>query len=306
MSDAMLDVVIIGGGPGGLSAALVLGRARRTVALVDEGHPRNAITKRSHGFLTRDGAKPFELRQIAREQMEKYPTVRLHEDEAIDIVQEQNRFITKTSKGQILTSRKLIIATGLQEELPDIKGLSDVYGKSFFSCPYCDAWEFQDQPLVIIGNGRKLLAYARIIHNWSSDLVVCTNGAATISTEEKNELRRHSIPLVETPIRELIAHEGQLQKIVFQTEQLLERKAGFLLDTGAKQSTFLPEKLGIPLTEKGSFATQNHGKTEVDGVYVIGDAAKRFTGLMGAASEGYEAGIALNHELVEEDWHSSE
>ncbi|MCM3714793.1 NAD(P)/FAD-dependent oxidoreductase [Alkalihalobacillus oceani] len=306
MSDSILDVVIIGGGPGGLSAALVLGRARRTVALVDEGHPRNAITKRSHGFLTRDGAKPFELRQIAREQMEKYPTVGLHQDEAIDIERKQNQFITKTSKGEILTSRKLIVATGLREELPDIKGLSDVYGQSFFSCPYCDGWEFQDQPLVIIGNGRKLLAYTRIIHNWSRDLIVCTNGTAMISEDEKNELERHSISFIETPIRELVADQGQLQQIVFQTGERLARKAGFLLDTGAKQSTFLPQKLGIPLTDKGSFETQSHGKTEVEGVYVIGDAAKRFTGLMGAASEGYEAGIALNHELVEEDWRKVE
>lgn len=304
MDKRLLDVVIIGGGPGGLSTALVLGRSRRTVVLIDDGKPRNAVTHLSHGFLTRDGVKPFELRNIAREQLKQYKTISLYDDYVQTVQYEENGFQTITRNGEHFVSRKVLFATGLKEELPPIPGLDEIYGTSVFPCPYCDGWEHRDQPLAVIGNGEKLLNYTKMIHHWSKDLVVCTNGPASITQQEKQELTHHHIRLVESPIRELMSRGGQLNQIILQSGESIKRSVGFLLDTGAKQATMIPQQLGIKLDELGSFETKGHGTTNVKGLFIIGDAAKRFTGLIGAASEGYAAGVVLNHELVEEDWTS--
>ncbi|MFC0473290.1 NAD(P)/FAD-dependent oxidoreductase [Halalkalibacter kiskunsagensis] len=302
MRHRTVDVVIVGGGPGGLSAALVLGRSCRSVVLIDSGHPRNEVTYESHGFLTRDGIKPFELRKLAQEQMKKYDNVSIVNDLVENVEKEMGTFITTTQNEMVIVSRKMIFATGLKEHLPSISGLSQTYGKSVFSCPYCDAWEHRDQPLAVIGNEKNLIHYIRLIYNWSQDLVVATNGPAVLTKQEKKELERHKVRLVEAKISELTSTDGVLEKLVFADGESLKRKAAFLVNTGAEQATMLPEKLGVKLNEKGAFETKEHGKTNIDGLYIIGDAAKRFTGLIGAASEGYETGVTMNHEFVEEDW----
>ncbi|WP_332692513.1 NAD(P)/FAD-dependent oxidoreductase [Halalkalibacter lacteus] len=296
------DVVIVGGGPGGLSAALVLGRSCRSVVLIDSGHPRNEVTYESHGFLTRDGIKPFELRELAQEQMKKYDNVSIVNDLVKNVENKKGSFTTTTQNGTVIVSRKMIFATGLKEHLPSISGLTQTYGKSVFSCPYCDAWEHRDQPLAVIGNEKNLIHYIRLIFNWSQDLIVATNGPAVLTKHERTELDHHGVRLVETEIKELTSTDGELEEIAFADGESLKRKAAFLVNTGAAQATMLPEKLGIRLNEKGAFETKEHGRTNIEGLYIIGDAAKRFTGLIGAASEGYEAGVTMNHEFVEEDW----
>jgi thioredoxin reductase len=306
MEHRTVDVVIVGGGPGGLSAALVLGRSCRSVALIDSGHPRNEVTYESHGFLTRDGIKPFELREIAQEQMNKYDNVSMVNDLVLNVEKKRGAFITTTQNGKVFVSRKMIFATGLKENLPIISGLSQTYGKSVFSCPYCDAWEHRDQPLAVIGNEKNLIHYIRLIFNWSQDLIVATNGPAVLSEQDRTDLEYHGVRLIETEITELTSTEGVLEEIVFADGESLKRKAAFLVNTGAEQATMLPKKLGVKLNEKGAFNTTEHGKTNVDGLYIIGDAAKRFTGLIGAASEGYETGVTMNHEFVEEDWLNKE
>ncbi|WP_034744044.1 NAD(P)/FAD-dependent oxidoreductase [Halalkalibacter wakoensis] len=302
MEHRTVDVAIVGGGPGGLSAALVLGRSCRSVVLVDSGHPRNEVTYESHGFLTRDGIKPFELRAIAHEQMQKYENVTMINDLVQSVEKDQNRFKTTTTSGVVISSRKLIFATGLKEHLPTIPGLKETYGKSIFSCPYCDGWEHRDQPLAIIGNQKDLIHSIRLIYNWSRDLVVMTHGPAALTEKEKKEVMNRDVRIIETEIKEISSDEGLLKEVAFVDGETIQRKAAFLVNTGAEQATFLPEKLGVPLTKNGSFETKEHGKTKIAGLYIIGDAAKRFTGLIGAASEGYETGVHMNREFVEEDW----
>ncbi|ARK29557.1 NAD(P)/FAD-dependent oxidoreductase [Halalkalibacter krulwichiae] len=302
MIQKTVDVVIIGGGPGGLNAALVLGRSRRSVVLIDAAHPRNEVTYESHGFLTRDGIKPFELRELAHEQMKKYSNVTLIRGVVKDVLKEKQQFKTMTETEDVIFSRKVIFATGLKEDIPSIEGLQDVYGKTVFSCPYCDAWEHRDQPIVLIGNTKQLIHQIRLIYNWSKDLIVATNGPAMLNQKEKLELNDHNIRLIETPIEKFKSQNSMLEHVVFTDGEMIHRKAGFIINTGATQASMLPQKLGVKLNEKHAFETQEHGKTKVSGLFIIGDAAKRFTGLIGAASEGYETAVFLNKELVEEDW----
>lgn len=294
------DVLIVGGGPSGLSAALVLGRAKRSVVVIDEGRPRNAVTRQSHGFLTRDNIKPMELRQIARDQLQTYP-VNILDDTVVEIENQQDCFIIHSKKNKI-QAKKVIFASGLKEHLPEIDGLEETYGVSVFSCPYCDGWEHRDQPLAIIGNGKNLFTYCKLISNWSEDLIVLSDGPTILSVEEQQQLDDRNIRLIEEPIKELKSIDGRLTEITFEENDSIPRSAAFLLNTYATQSTTLPIKLGVELNEKGGYQTERHGRTSTDGLYIIGDAAKRFTGLIGAASEGYETGIAVNLDLINEEW----
>ena len=176
--DILFDCAIIGGGPAGLNAALVLGRARRNTILFDNDNPRNAVTQESHGFITRDGVKPKEFREIARKEIGKYPSVTHAKKEVASIIKNNNQlFEMVTSDKELYQSKSIIIATGLKDVLPNIENISDYYGKSLFNCPYCDGWELRDKPLVVIIDDQvQGFHFIQTIYNWSKDLVVCTNG----------------------------------------------------------------------------------------------------------------------------------
>lgn len=199
----LLDVAIIGGGPAGLSAALMLGRARKQVAVIDEGRPRNEVTHEAHEFLTRDGISPRELRRIAREQLSNYPAVLLVEDIVASIQGEEGHFLLKTAKGKEITSRKLLFAVGMKDQPLDIPGLYDIYGKSAFVCPYCDGWELKDQLLVVINRGAALMHYAPLLSGWTRRFIVCTNGPDELNDAEREELRNHHILHFDSPIKRI-------------------------------------------------------------------------------------------------------
>jgi len=304
MAEQIVDVVIAGGGPAGLSAALVLGRSLRRVVLIDEGKPRNAVTRKSHGFLTRDGTEPERLRMLAREELRRYETVDLRHDMVVSVERAAGGlFRSLTKEGLKVTSRVLVFATGMKEKLPDWPGLLDVYGRSVFPCPYCDGWELRDAPLALLGGcSHKLLAHIQLIRTWSRDLVVCTDGPAALSDEEKEQLRDRGILLYEEPIAALLSSDGQLTHIELEDGQRIARRAAFLTDTGAHEATEIPRQLGVGMEPRGVYQTGNHGLTRIPGLYIIGDAKHAFTGVAGAVSEGYEAGVAINHALAIEDW----
>lgn len=302
MTNETMDVVIIGGGPGGLSAALVLGRALKKIAVIDDGQARNLVTKASNGFLTRDGIDPKELKEIAHSQMEKYPNVRLFKDTVVTAKKEHGFFITSTKSGAELKSKKLIFSTGLRDHLPAIPGLKEVYGTSVFHCPYCDGWERKNEPLAVFGNGEGLLAFVKIIYNWSKDLAVFTNGKAELSTKDKQQLVEKGIQLIEAPITALQSQKGFLQFIKVSDGTTVKRTGGFMLHTGEKQATLIPANLGVPQNEKGEYITKEHGETELEGLFIIGDAKNTFVSIAGAVGQGYETGVKINGLLAEEQW----
>lgn len=302
MDNDLIDVVIAGGGPGGLNAALVLGRSLKKVMVIDEAEPRNNATLVSHGFLTRDGSSPEEIRKIAREQLKTYPNVTFAMDVVNDVERKNGLFIVKTKKGKTISSKKMIFATGMKDHLPAIPGLEEVYGKTVFHCPYCDGWERQHDPIALFADGAALLPFVKLIFNWSNDLIVFSNGPAGITKEEKQQLDDHGIPLIETPIAKLQSTDGRLEKVVLQNGESFRRSGGFMASTGERQGSSLPSKLGIALNEKKEYVTGQHGQTELKDLFIIGDAKNTFTSLIGAASQGYEAAVKINGDLAAENW----
>ncbi|HSA75067.1 MAG TPA: NAD(P)/FAD-dependent oxidoreductase [Candidatus Nitrosocosmicus sp.] len=190
----LFDCAIIGAGPAGLNAALVLGRARRDTILFDNNNPRNAVTLESHGFITRDGIKPNEFREIAHRDISKYPSVLYKKIEIIAITKKEQLFELVTSNKEHHQSKTIIISTGLKDMLPDIENISDYYGKSLFNCPYCDGWEMRDKPLaVIIEEQTQGFHFIQTVYNWSKDLIVCTNGKSILSSEQKRLIQNKGI-----------------------------------------------------------------------------------------------------------------
>ncbi|NMH68089.1 NAD(P)/FAD-dependent oxidoreductase [Bacillus sp. RO3] len=301
MTESMLDCIVIGGGAAGLSAALVLGRSRRSTLIIDENQPRNRVTRASHGFLSRDGIKPEEFKELSLEQLWKYPTIRYEQDRVVDVVKINSIFQVTTNEKKRYRSKKVIFATGMKDVLPPMKGLKEVYGSSVFPCPYCDGWERRDKKVALFGNDDWLMPYLKMIYHWSKDLIVFTNGKAQLTESEREDLIGHGVQLVESPIVELQSTDGQLERVVVETGESFERSDGFLLDTGQTHASDIPFSLGVELNEMGGYKVDDKSETDIKGLYIIGDAKNGFSGLIMAASEGYELGATLNGEMVMED-----
>lgn len=229
----LLDVGIIGGGPAGLNAALVLGRARKSVAVIDEGRPRNRVTGESHGFLTRDGIKPAEFRRIAKEQIQAYPTVRFVEDTAVKLSGEDGHFQITTARGETLYTKKLLIASGMKDAPLDIPGLADVYGKSAFVCPYCDGWEMRDRPLAVIVPRDHALHMAKMISGWTAQFAMCIHGQGEWPEGHREELERRQVPVFDLPIERIDSEEGMVRQVVLEDGTAVPCTGIFCAEAGA-------------------------------------------------------------------------
>lgn len=301
MENQLLDVTIIGGGPAGLNAALVLGRARKNVMIIDEGRPRNTVTREVHGFLTRDGTTPREFRRIAKEEIRSYPSVSFVADTVVAITGTDGQFLIETAQGQTFASKKVLFAVGMKDKPLDIPGLQEVYGTSAFVCPYCDGWELRDQPLVIITKGAELMHFAPLISGWTDRFTVCTNGPDELTDAEREELRRNQVPLFDSPIRHIDSSDGIVQQVVLEDGTTVPCTGIFFkpeLVTGSD----LPRTIGCHISEWGAVVVDDFGKTNVPGIYSAGDAASRMHQAMAAASMGAFVAAVINNELNTEAW----
>ena len=296
----MYDVIIVGAGPAGLSAALMLGRSRRRVLVCDSGHPRNAASRAMHGYLTRDGMSPREFLAVAREQLRRYETVELRDVEVREAAcRPDARFHVTLADGGEHTARKLLIATGVADNLPDIAGFRELYGRSVFHCPYCDGWEVRDRPLAIYGRGARGLGLSLELTGWSRDLVLCTDGPCEIDDEGLARLARNGIALRQDRIVRLEGADA-LERVVFATGDPLPRHALFFT-TGQTQQSQLALGLGCEVNEKGTVRTGKYESTHLPGLYVAGDASRAVQWVVVAAAEGAEAAFAINTDLLKED-----
>lgn len=294
----MYDVIIVGGGAAGLSAALVLGRCRRKVLVCDAGSPRNAASHGLHGYLTRDGILPLELLRIGREELERYG-VELRSAEVTDACPEDGGFAVTLRDGGVLRSRKLLLATGVIDHIPNIEGMREFYGRSVFHCPYCDGWEVRDQPLAVYGKGTQGAGLSLSLKAWSDDVVLCTDGVPRLRLVDAAKLARHDIPVRTEKIVRLEGGGGQLERIVFWSGESIARRALFL-STGQVQRSPLPVKLGCSMNEKGTVRTSLAQATGIPGLYVAGDAARDVQFVVVAAAEGAKAAVAINKALQAE------
>jgi thioredoxin reductase len=295
----MVDVVIVGAGPAGLSAALLLGRCRRSVILFDSGKPRNAASYALHSFLTRDGIPPAEFLQIAREQLTPYQSVKMESMEVLDAAATPSGFEVVLQDGRKIPCKKLLFATGVIDQLPEVTGIQEFYGRSIFHCPYCDGWEFRDRRIVIYGKDRKAHGLALKMMNWSSALTLCTDGAAELSANERKELDKSEIQLNEKKLKRFNGADGVLKQICFQDGSTLQCDAVFF-SLGQKLHSVLPVKLGAELNEKGCVKTGDYESTSVPGLYVAGDASEELQLAILAAAEGTKAAFAINTALQKE------
>jgi thioredoxin reductase len=302
VAQALWDVVIAGAGPAGLSAALVLGRARRKVLLCDTGTPRSWASKEMHGFLTRDCIVPRKFRQLAHGELARYPSVVFREVEvsAASRVAGGHFAVTLGKQRRVIT-RKLLIATGVFDRLPAIDGIERFFGTSVFQCPYCDGWETRDEPIAVYGKRRRGFEMARSLTAWSRDIVLCTDGAAMLSRTARGHLSRNNIPIVEERIARLDGEDGRLREIVFRSGRRIQRSALYF-DTPSSSQSMLARSVGCQFSRHGGVRCGAYEATSVPGVFVAGNIIKDVQLAIVAAAEGTRAAFGINRALTREDF----
>ena len=296
----MYDVIIVGAGPAGLSAALMLGRCRRSVLICDTGRPRNGAARAVHGYLTRDGVAPHEFRALGRRELERYTTVELRDVEVTDAECRESRFVVTLAGGEQVASRKLLLATGVVDNLPEIDGIRDFYGSSVFHCPYCDAWELRDLPIAVYGRGEQGTGLALELLPWSKDVILFSDGDAGLDAKHRGRLEKHGVALREERIARLEGSDGALERIVLQGGDAIARRAMFFT-LGQEQRSPLAIRLGCEFNDKGTVMTGKYETTHLKGLFVAGDASRRVQWVVVAAAEGAEAAFAINTDLLKED-----
>jgi thioredoxin reductase len=294
------DCIIIGGGPAGLNAAVVLGRSRRKVLVFDTGQYRNKSSQGMHNYLTRDDILPNDFLQICHRELEKYSIQLLRKKITRAIKNNNGIFEAKDEEGRMYYAKKLLVATGLWDTLPRIPGFEEMYGSSVFHCPYCDAWEVRDKKLAVYAKDKHGAELALALKGWSNDVVLYTDGRGKIKPKEQEELEANEIPVIKLGIEKLEGRNGQLERIVFKNGEQQPCDALFFVN-GFTQQCNVAEAFGCEMTKKGVVVTNRFQQTNIQGLYVAGDASKDMHFVVVAAAEGAKAGVIINKELQKEN-----
>jgi thioredoxin reductase len=296
------DVVIVGGGPAGLSAALVLARCRRQVLVYDAGKPRNVASRALHGYLTRDGVAPLEFLRLAREELRQYG-IEPRASTVTGIACLTQGFRLTLEDGETVSTRAVLLATGVQDQLPDVPGLQDCYGITVHHCPYCDGWEVRDKHLTVLGQGAAAAGLALSLKTWTRDVSVCTNGRARIHSRHRQQLDEHRIAVYESVIERVDHVGGHVQRLLLADGSAVPCDAVFF-STGQRPQSDIPRQLGCELTRKGVVKTDHLGQTKIPGLYVAGDASRDVQFVVVAAAEGAKAAVAINKSLQARSGHA--
>ncbi|UPG71802.1 NAD(P)/FAD-dependent oxidoreductase [Roseomonas gilardii subsp. gilardii] len=296
--EAGWEVVVVGAGPAGLSAALILGRCGRRTLVCDSGEHRNAAAKAMRGYLGRDGTPPAEMLRIARGEIARYPSVSVQRATALQAVrQDDGTFRLDLSDGRTVLAAKLILATGVVDQLPALEGLEVVWGRSAWRCPICDGWEHRDRPLAVYGNSEDAVRFALEIRHWTPDLVLCTDGPPEYPERWRQRLEDQGIAVRTERIARLESEAGNLSAILFAQGDRLPRD-GLFLATPWRQRCDLAEALGCEMTEHDTARTGRHEASTVPGLYLAGDIAGGYQLAIVAAAQGATAAVAVNTELI--------
>ena len=301
------DVLVIGAGSAGLSAALTLGRCLRRVLVADSGPPRNEASSGVHGFLTRDGIRPAELLRIGQEQLQPYDTVEV-QGLKIESLVRQGKGFRATGHGTTndapvaVTVRRVLLATGVSDVLPALPGFRELWGRGVLHCPYCHAWEVRGQPLAVYGQGSTVTGLALLVSRWSRDIVVVTDGPGHLTANARRRLRREKISIREEAVVRLIGSDDRdLRYIEFANGELLERAALFL-HAPQHQRSSLAADLGVRFTGKGAVWVDSGLRTSIPGLYAAGDTKPGTQQALLAAADGTRAAIVINENLSREEY----
>jgi thioredoxin reductase len=296
METPSYDVVVVGGGAAGLSAALVLGRARRRVAVVDAGAPRNAPAAHMHGFLSRDGMPPTDLLAAGRVEVTGYG-VDLVEDKVAAI---EPGFHVRLAGGRMLQARRILLATGLSDVLPEIPGVRERWGKDLLHCPYCHGWEVRDQPIGVLGTQAASVEHALLVRQWSEDVIFFAHTCDPTS-KDLVQLEARGLRVVRGEVARLVVDADRLTGVELVDGQLIERTAVFIRPGMRPNADGMLTALGCEVTEAGFAIVDAAGCTSTPGVWAAGNVADPRAQVITAAGAGSAAAIAINADLVQDD-----
>lgn len=295
------DVVIVGGGPSGLSAALALGRARRRVLLCDSGPRRNAAAEHMHNFVTRDGTPPDDFRRIAREQLAAYPNVEVVDARVEAVTGARGAFDVRLSS-RTVQARRLVLGTGMIDEMIPLDGFRELWGHSIFQCPYCHGWEVRDRRwgfLVLPASTAHWLPFALQLRSWSPDLVVFTNGVVELTDEVRGQLQGAGIRIETAPVARLVGNDGRLEAVALSSGTSVPRDV--LFAHPRQHQVDLVQSLGLALDDEGYVKIDPMKReTSVAGIYASGDLTTRAQAAVLAAAAGMQAAAAINVDLAME------
>lgn len=304
--NSIWDCVVVGGGAAGLSAGLVLGRARRRTLLVDAGQQSNLAAHGIGGLLGHDGRPPGELYEAGRREIAAYPSVEVQIGEVVAGGRVGGVFELELSDGRRERTRRVLLAAGMEYRPPALPGLAELWGRSVFHCPFCHGWEVRDQPLAVLANGKRAVQSSVLLRGWSDDVVLLTGGPAELDGDARSQLAAVRVAVDERPVAELASTNGELESIVFTDGTRLAR-SGLLVATTLHQRSQLVEQLGVGFGEPTPAATNPIAidalcRTTVPGVFAAGDnASAQMPQVASAIATGSLAATSIVQSLLAED-----
>lgn len=299
MNKNNFDVIIIGGSYAGLSAAMSLGRSLRNVLILDTNLPCNRQTPHSHNFITHDGDTPSDIAKLALEQVLKYPTIEIKNEEAISSVKMENGFEIITNTGIVYSCKKIVFATGIRDLMPEIKGFAACWGISVIHCPYCHGYEVKGEKTAILANGDRGFHIASLVNNLTKNITLLTNGKAVFTREQIDKLHLNNISIVENTIIEIEHVNGYVNNVVYDNHSKMDFKAVYAA-IPFEQNTRIPQELGCTLTNAGHIIVDAFQKTTIHGVYACGDNSSMMRTVANAVATGNLTGAMINKELIDE------
>jgi thioredoxin reductase len=304
--NSIWDCVVVGGGAAGLSAGLVLGRARRRALLVDAGQQSNLAAHGVGGLLGHDGRPPAELYEAGRREIAAYPSIEVRTGEVVAGERAGDVFELELSDGRHERTRRVLLATGMEYRPPDIKGLKECWGTSVFHCPFCDGWELRDQPLAVLARGEKAIHSALLLRGWTDDLVLLTDGPADLSDEDRGRLAAAGVKINERSVGELVGRDGELEAVRFTDGSRLECR-GLLAATTLHQRSGLAEQLGAEPGQATPFGempvkVDELCRTTAPGVFAAGDLSTQLPPQVASAvAAGSLAAVSVVQSLLADD-----
>jgi thioredoxin reductase len=293
------DVVIVGGGPAGLSAALALGRARKRTLLCDSGTPRNAAAVHMQNFVTRDGTPPKEFRRIAAEQLQHYPSVELRKERVLAVTGTRGAFEVQLETGTV-DARRVLLCTGMIDEMPALDGFSNLWGSSIFACPYCHGWEIRDQRWAYLAKDADALSFALLLRGWTADIIALTNGAFEVPADVAAQFASAGVRIEGRPIARLLSAGDRLTAIEFTNGSLLERDV--LFAHPHQRQVDVVQELGLALDDHGFVKVdETTRETSIPGIHAGGDLITHAQGAVLAAASGTLAASRLNFALMTQE-----